>query len=38
VAPRFVPVIVTSIPTGPELGEILLMPGTGTEKASPLLL
>jgi hypothetical protein len=38
VAPKFVPVIVTDVPTGPELGERLLMlGGTVTVNVTPLL-
>lgn len=29
VAPKFVPIIVTSVPTGPELGETLVIVGLG---------
>ncbi len=36
--PKFMPVIVTLVPTEPELGDKLLMPGGGiTVKALPLL-
>ncbi|PYU04640.1 MAG: hypothetical protein DMG33_13380 [Acidobacteria bacterium] len=39
VAPKFAPLIVTEVPTGPEAGERLVMLGTGmvTVKARPLL-
>ena len=39
VAPKFVPVIVTAVPTAPELGFRLVIPGAGvdTVKATPLL-
>ncbi|PYU04641.1 MAG: hypothetical protein DMG33_13385 [Acidobacteria bacterium] len=30
VAPKFVPAIVTAVPTGPEVGERLVMLGAGT--------
>jgi hypothetical protein len=34
--PKLVPVIVTAVPTGPEVGDRLVMPGV-TVKATPLL-
>src|SRR5947209_18848556 len=39
VVPKFVPVIVTAVPTGPEVGERLVMLGGGgvTVKIAPLL-
>ena len=37
--PKFVPVIVTEVPTAPELGESMVIFGVGrTVKATPLLL
>jgi hypothetical protein len=37
--PKFVPVIVTEVPTGPEVGDKFVIPGVGTTvKAEPLLL
>jgi hypothetical protein len=37
VAPKFVPAIVTIVPTGPEPGLRLVMEGTGSENVTPLL-
>jgi hypothetical protein len=36
VAPKFVPVIVTDVPTGPVVGERLVMVGSGAATAAPL--